>query len=60
MLGEPPAPEVNFNLPPDQWFNQFLDHFNPTNNVTWKQVSIYLTNISNINLLCDMVICIYK
>lgn len=40
MLGEPPAPKQKFQLPPDEWFTQLLDHFNPTNNVTWKQVSI--------------------
>lgn len=25
------------NLPPDEWFEQMLDHFNPTNIGTWKQ-----------------------
>lgn len=25
------------NLPPDEWFEQLLDHFNPTNTATWKQ-----------------------
>lgn len=25
-------------LPPDQWFQQNLDHFDPTNSKTWKQV----------------------
>lgn len=24
-------------LPPDEWFEQMLDHFNPTNVRTWKQ-----------------------
>ncbi|XP_046667646.1 putative serine protease K12H4.7 [Homalodisca vitripennis] len=24
-------------LPPDQWFTQVLDHFDPTNNQTWQQ-----------------------
>lgn len=37
MLGEPPAPKVKFSLPPDEWFTQLLDHFNPTVNVTWNQ-----------------------
>lgn len=27
----------NFNLPPDEWFDQMLDHFNPTNTARWKQ-----------------------
>lgn len=25
---------------PEQWFTQKLDHFNPNNEVTWKQVGI--------------------
>lgn len=27
----------NVSLPPDEWFVQMLDHFDPTNVVTWKQ-----------------------
>ncbi|KAJ6625679.1 putative serine protease K12H4.7, partial [Pseudolycoriella hygida] len=27
----------NVTLPPDEWFEQILDHFNPTNVATWKQ-----------------------
>lgn len=27
----------NGSLPPDEWFVQMLDHFNPTNVGTWKQ-----------------------
>lgn len=27
----------NGNLPPDEWFEQMLDHFDPTNTATWKQ-----------------------
>lgn len=30
---------TNYKLPPDQWFDQTLDHFNPTDERTWKQVS---------------------
>lgn len=37
MLGEPPEPKVKYHLPPDEWFTQVLDHFSPTNNVTWQQ-----------------------
>lgn len=36
-------PEVNVTkneLPPDQWFEQKLDHFNESNKETWKQVSV--------------------
>lgn len=36
------APHGNLSrahLPPDQWFDQKLDHFTPTNNELWKQVT---------------------
>jgi len=38
-LGEPNSPESlrTLNIE-DEWFIQKLDHFNPTNNKTWKQV----------------------
>ena len=29
------------HLPPEQWFTQQLDHFNPTNQQTWKQVRFF-------------------
>lgn len=35
------APHSNLSrnaLPPDQWFDQKLDHFTSTNNQLWKQV----------------------
>lgn len=36
--GEPPnLPGTNAFIV-DQWFVQKLDHFDPTNNKTWKQV----------------------
>ena len=38
-LGEP-AGEWQGELPPDQWFVQSLDHFNPSDTRTWKQVYI--------------------
>lgn len=40
-LGEP-NPPVNSNVIDikDEWFLQKLDHFNPINNRTWKQVTI--------------------
>jgi hypothetical protein len=38
MLGSPKAPP-NITVPPDEWFVQQLDHFNPTVLRTWKQVS---------------------
>ncbi len=34
--GAPPNPE-NKPLPPDQWFVQRLDHFQPTDERVWKQ-----------------------
>uniref|UniRef100_A0A1B6MS95 Serine protease K12H4.7 n=1 Tax=Graphocephala atropunctata TaxID=36148 RepID=A0A1B6MS95_9HEMI len=37
MLGVPPLRSANMALPPDQWFTQCLDHFDPTNRETWKQ-----------------------
>lgn len=27
--------------PPDQWFEQKLDHFNVVNTKTWKQVRVF-------------------
>lgn len=38
-LGEPNSP-VNKNIieVEDKWFEQKLDHFNPTDGRTWKQV----------------------
>lgn len=36
------APPVNVTaeeLPPDQWFDQKLDHFDESNNELWKQVN---------------------
>ncbi|XP_046391148.1 putative serine protease K12H4.7 [Ischnura elegans] len=41
LLGEP-VMDRNFSLPPDQYFSQKLDHFNPTDVRTWKQR--YFTN----------------
>lgn len=40
-LGEP-SKKVNFSHTehsPALWFDQLLDHFDPLNNETWKQVS---------------------
>lgn len=39
-LGEPNFPESRNNVMEfeDKWFTQKLDHFNPTDNRTWKQV----------------------
>lgn len=37
--GNVKAPETtNHKLPPDEWFTQKLDHFNPTDERTWQQV----------------------
>lgn len=36
------TPPINVSaaeLPPDQWFDQKLDHFNESNNELWKQVN---------------------
>lgn len=41
LLGEPVV-QSNVTLPPDQWFKQKLDHFNPTDLRTWSQR--YFTN----------------
>ncbi len=45
-------------FPPEQYFEQQLDHFNPTNNATWLQVSndepsvmIFLLENLNIKLI---------
>jgi len=37
LLGAPPLPPTNVRLPPDNWFTQLLDHFEPTDTRTWKQ-----------------------
>ena len=36
-IGEPILLK-NKDLPQQQWFTQYLDHFNPTEARTWKQV----------------------
>lgn len=42
-LGEPNAVEnKTLNEFEDKWFVQKLDHFNPTDTRTWKQVSSFL------------------
>lgn len=43
-LGDPSPITHNISvadppLPPDEWFIQTLDHFNATNDQTWKQVN---------------------
>ncbi|KAJ9590369.1 hypothetical protein L9F63_016606, partial [Diploptera punctata] len=43
MLGVPNH-MLDLSLPPDEWFDQQLDHFNPTDMRTWKQR--YFTNAS--------------
>lgn len=35
----PPQVNEGVQLPPDQWFEQKLDHFDPTNKKTWLQVN---------------------
>lgn len=35
-------------LPPDQWFDQKLDHFNDNDPLTWKQVRIDIPNKINV------------
>jgi len=44
-LGEPNSPLTKsvINIE-DKWFLQKLDHFNPTDNRTWKQVDPSLIN----------------
>ncbi|XP_067948352.1 putative serine protease K12H4.7 [Watersipora subatra] len=39
---QPPRHEHKGSLPPDQWFQQQLDHFNPQETRTWQQR--YFTN----------------
>ncbi|XP_026472568.1 LOW QUALITY PROTEIN: putative serine protease F56F10.1 [Ctenocephalides felis] len=41
-LGSPHLRRHHKHLPPEQWFEQNLDHFNPIENGTWKQR--YFTN----------------
>ncbi len=42
MLGGPGG-EWEGELPPEQWFTQTLDHFNPADTRTWKQVGTLIT-----------------
>lgn len=35
------ALQKGYSLPPDQWFDQKLDHFDQSNNKLWKQVNFY-------------------
>lgn len=51
-LGDPAPARLLNELPPDQWFVQNLDHFDATNNQTWKQV-IYAYNIITLNGLLE-------
>lgn len=37
-LGEPVLTSETTSLPQEQWFTQYLDHFNPTEVRVWKQV----------------------
>lgn len=37
-LGEPVLTSETISLPQEQWFMQYLDHFNPTDVRVWKQV----------------------
>lgn len=39
-LGDPSpvANKLDLGLPADEWFDQNLDHFDPTSSKTWKQV----------------------
>lgn len=38
-LGEPVLSSEANSLPEEQWFSQYLDHFNPTDAHVWKQVN---------------------
>ena len=35
-----PKLSKDYVLPTEQWFKQFLDHFNPTDARTWEQVNL--------------------
>lgn len=43
-IGEPLLSEAK-DLPKEQWFQQYLDHFNPTEARMWKQVFKFFSNI---------------
>lgn len=55
LLGVSPRLPTNDPLPPDLWFTQILDHFDPTRNDTWFQVSncchVGLSNVKYFNLM---------
>lgn len=44
-LGEPVLSSETISLPEEQWFTQYLDHFNPTDVHVWKQVSTKRRNL---------------
>ena len=37
--------DIGQDFPPDQWFEQRLDHFNLINNETWQQVGIFFNRL---------------
>lgn len=52
------APHSNLlreELPPDQWFDQKLDHFNGNNHLTWKQVCIRIESEINIQITISFI-----
>lgn len=49
-LVPPPKNDYQGQLPPDLWFKQKLDHFNPQDTRTWQQVSESINLILNLEL----------
>lgn len=48
-LGKPNGDNLKVSDYPEQWFLQKLDHFNPINEVTWKQVCFYMKKLISFN-----------
>lgn len=50
-IGKPPVKNYGFQTIPEEWFDQSLDHFNPTDTRTWKQVIKMLSLILYLSIV---------
>lgn len=49
-LAAPYSHLLRHELPPDQWFDQKLDHFSENDQLTWKQVCIDIESGINVRI----------
>lgn len=52
-LGEPILSSKTYVLPEEQWFTQYLDHFNPTEARVWKQVLYIIKGFIILYFICQ-------